>query len=87
MDPFREVRTPERNFGPARLPSGVFTTPLARRLAGERGVDLAKISGSGPHGRVVASDIESAPTAAGAGLARGMSVAQVKALYQGVDHQ
>jgi pyruvate dehydrogenase E2 component (dihydrolipoyllysine-residue acetyltransferase) len=67
MEPFREVRTPERNYGPARLPGGTVVTPLARRLAGEAGIDLAKIKGSGPHGRIVAADIETvrtAPTAA-----------------------
>src|SRR4051794_7039190 len=32
MEPFREVRTPERNYGPARLPGGTVVTPLARRL-------------------------------------------------------
>ena len=58
MDPFREVRTPERNFGPARLPGGATVTPLARRLAGENGIDLSRVTGSGPHGRIVASDIE-----------------------------
>ena len=56
MDPFREVRTPERNYGPARLSSGTTVTPLARRLAGERGIDLSRVSGSGPHGRIVARD-------------------------------
>src|SRR5262245_55480099 len=35
LDPFREVRTPERNFGPARLASGVAVSPLARRLAAQ----------------------------------------------------
>jgi pyruvate dehydrogenase E2 component (dihydrolipoamide acetyltransferase) len=35
-------------------------TPLARRLAGEAGIDLANIKGSGPHGRIVAADIEGA---------------------------
>ncbi|MGN6573898.1 MAG: biotin/lipoyl-containing protein, partial [Pseudolabrys sp.] len=45
MDPFREVRTPDKNFGPARI-GGVTVTPLARRLAGERGIDLANIKGS-----------------------------------------
>ena len=60
MEPFREVRSPERNFGPARLPGGTVVTPLARRLAGEAGIDLAKIKGSGPHGRIVAADIEQA---------------------------
>jgi pyruvate dehydrogenase E2 component (dihydrolipoamide acetyltransferase) len=58
LDPFREVRTPERNFGPARLPSGVVVTPLARRLAGEAGIDLGRIVPSGPHGRIVSRDVE-----------------------------
>jgi pyruvate dehydrogenase E2 component (dihydrolipoamide acetyltransferase) len=60
LDPFFEVRTPARNFGPARLAGGAAVTPLARRLAGEAGIDLARISGSGPHGRIVASDVASA---------------------------
>jgi pyruvate/2-oxoglutarate dehydrogenase complex dihydrolipoamide acyltransferase (E2) component len=60
MDPFREVRSPERNYGPARLPGGTVVTPLARRLAGEAGIDLTKIKGTGPHGRIVAADIASA---------------------------
>src|SRR5439155_23978282 len=41
MEPFREVRSPEKNYGPARLPGGTVVTPLARRLAGEAGIDLA----------------------------------------------
>src|SRR4051794_31791903 len=40
MEPFREVRSPERNYGPARLPGGAVVTPLARRLAGEARIDL-----------------------------------------------
>jgi len=80
LDPFREVRTPERNFGPAKLPGGAFTTPLARRLASERGIDLSRVTGSGPHGRIVASDVERAAPAAPA-LATGASAAHVKALY------
>jgi len=63
MEPFREVRSPERNYGPARLAGGTVVTPLARRLAGEAGIDLANIKGSGPHGRIVAADIASAKTA------------------------
>jgi pyruvate dehydrogenase E2 component (dihydrolipoamide acetyltransferase) len=86
MDPFREVRTPERNFGPARV-GGVSVTPLARRLASERGIDLARVSGSGPHGRIVAADIGKAAPAPAATLARGASTAQVKALYQGVAYE
>ncbi len=88
MDPFREVRTPERNFGPARLAGGTFTTPLARRLAGERGIDLSRVSGSGPHGRIVAADVEkAAPGAAAPAMARGASAAQVKALFEGVAYE
>src|SRR4029079_3113628 len=53
LDPFFEVRTPARNYGRARLAGGTATTPLARRLAVERGIDLANVSGSGPRGRIV----------------------------------
>ena len=63
MSPWREVRTPERNYGPAKLSTGNFVTPLARRLASERGIDLTRIAGSGPHGRIVAADIDKAPHA------------------------
>jgi pyruvate dehydrogenase E2 component (dihydrolipoamide acetyltransferase) len=44
----------------------VFSSPLARRLAREAGVDIARVQGSGPHGRVIARDIEAAR--AGRGL-------------------
>ena len=88
MDPFHAVRTPERNFGPAKLASGTTVTPLARRLAGERGIDLTRISGSGPHGRIVAADVErAAPGAAAPAIATGASAAQVKALYEGIAYE
>ena len=38
----------------------VFASPLARRLARERGIDLAALVGSGPHGRIVKADVEHA---------------------------
>jgi pyruvate dehydrogenase E2 component (dihydrolipoamide acetyltransferase) len=83
LDPFFEVRTPERNFGPARLPGGIVVTPLARRLASEAGIDLSRLSGSGPRGRIVARDVDSAPRPAVAGpaFAEGLSTNQVKAFY------
>jgi pyruvate dehydrogenase E2 component (dihydrolipoamide acetyltransferase) len=88
MDPFNAVRTPERNFGPARLATGAAVTPLARRLAGERGIDLTGITGSGPHGRIVAADVERAvPGAAVPAIATGASAAQVKALYEGIAYE
>ena len=71
----------------------VFSSPLARRLAREAGIDIARIDGSGPHGRVVARDVEGAKSgkglkapaaapAAGPGLAPGMSDKQILALYE-----
>jgi pyruvate dehydrogenase E2 component (dihydrolipoamide acetyltransferase) len=81
LDPFFEVRTPARNYGPARLPGGTFVTPLARRLAAEAGIDLSRTTGSGPHGRIVAHDVESAPRPVRTALAEGPSAAEVKALY------
>lgn len=57
---------------PAAAPSAptfdgrVFASPLARRLAADAGLDLATVKGSGPHGRIVKSDIEAAAAAGGA---------------------
>src|ERR1700692_3688105 len=45
FDPFHSVRTPERNFGPARLRNGIEVTPLARRLAAQTGVELEAMVG------------------------------------------
>jgi len=43
----------------------VFASPLARRIAAEKGLDLTKVQGSGPHGRIVKADVEGAkPVAA-----------------------
>jgi pyruvate dehydrogenase E2 component (dihydrolipoamide acetyltransferase) len=86
MDPWQEVRSPARNFGPAKLASGTFVTPLARRLASERGIDLSRISGSGPRGRVVATDVENAVTAVTT-VTAGASAAHVKALYDGIAYE
>ena len=47
---------------PAASPGGrIKASPLARRIAAERGIDLAGLSGSGPEGRVVLRDLEGAP--------------------------
>src|SRR5262245_12658339 len=89
LDPFREVRTPERNFGPAKLPGGAVVTPLARRLAGEAGIDLSRVAGSGPHGRIVARDVQAAASARPAAPVgtRGPSAEQIVALYRDVPHE
>jgi pyruvate dehydrogenase E2 component (dihydrolipoamide acetyltransferase) len=44
----------------AHFPGGMRASPLARRLAEARGIDLASLSGSGPQGRIVKRDIERA---------------------------
>jgi pyruvate dehydrogenase E2 component (dihydrolipoamide acetyltransferase) len=52
--------------------SRVFASPLARRIAKDKGIDLAGIKGSGPHGRIVKADVEGAtaqPAAAPAAAA------------------
>jgi pyruvate dehydrogenase E2 component (dihydrolipoamide acetyltransferase) len=63
------------------VPNGherIFASPLARRLAREAGLDLAQLSGSGPHGRIVKSDVEAAARNGGARAAprAGTAVAQ-----------
>ena len=54
---------PQRNAG-----ERIMASPLAKRIAGQTGVDLAGISGSGPNGRIVKADVEGAPRS-GAGSA------------------
>ena len=47
----------------------VFASPLARRIAREKGVDLTSVKGSGPHGRIVKTDVEGAKPGAAAPVA------------------
>src|SRR5437588_7062044 len=87
IDPFFEVRTPARNYGPARLAGGRSVTPLARRLAAEGGIDLARISPSGPQGRIVARDVEAAARATATApprSAEGLSADAITAIYRDV---
>ncbi|MES5096790.1 pyruvate dehydrogenase complex dihydrolipoamide acetyltransferase [Agrobacterium sp. BA1120] len=44
----------------------IFASPLARRLAKDAGLDLSAVSGSGPHGRIVKTDVEKAASSGGA---------------------
>ena len=70
----------------------IFSSPLARRLAKEAGIELGRITGTGPHGRVIARDVEEAksgkglkaPAAAPAGpaIAPSMSDKQILALFE-----
>jgi pyruvate dehydrogenase E2 component (dihydrolipoamide acetyltransferase) len=49
----------------ARGNERVFSSPLARRLARDAGIDLARVQGSGPHGRIIARDVEAAKSGKG----------------------
>lgn len=86
----------------AKPGSRVIASPLARRLAKEKGVDLTTLSGTGPHGRIIKADVEAArpgaspvavapPTsqpapAAPAAMASGLSAATVAKMYEGRDY-
>jgi pyruvate dehydrogenase E2 component (dihydrolipoamide acetyltransferase) len=80
----------------------IFASPLARRIAAQKGLDLSAIKGSGPRGRIVKADVEnaqsapatkpeaaasSAPTAAPAVAASGPSGDAVMKMYEGRDYE
>jgi pyruvate dehydrogenase E2 component (dihydrolipoyllysine-residue acetyltransferase) len=85
-DPAASLDKPIRDQNPATpspapaTQSGerVFSSPLARRIAKDAGVDVAQISGTGPHGRVVKKDVEAA-IASGTGKAPAASAAAPQA--------
>src|ERR1043166_1665058 len=87
--PVPSTPAPQPASGPGA--NRVFASPLARRLAKDAAIDVARVQGSGPHGRVIARDGEAAKSgkglapAAAAGahaVAPTMSDAQVLALYE-----
>ena len=57
----------------------IFASPLARRLAKEAGLDLTAVSGSGPHGRIVKTDVEKAAASGGAKAAPSAAAASAGA--------
>ncbi|GAA6149572.1 pyruvate dehydrogenase complex dihydrolipoamide acetyltransferase [Pseudooceanicola nitratireducens] len=59
--------------------SRVFASPLARRIAAQKGLDLAGLKGSGPHGRIVKADVEAAQAEAPAKAAASASAAPAAA--------
>jgi len=80
---------------PAQQTNGharIFSSPLARRLAKEAGIELGRINGSGPHGRIVARDVEEAKSGKGLkapaaapgapSIAPSMSDKQILALFE-----
>jgi pyruvate dehydrogenase E2 component (dihydrolipoamide acetyltransferase) len=88
-----------RAAGPAPQVTGqvnghdrLFSSPLARRLAKEAGIELGRITGTGPHGRIIARDVEEAKSGKGLkapaaapgapALAPSMSDKQILALFE-----
>jgi pyruvate dehydrogenase E2 component (dihydrolipoamide acetyltransferase) len=53
----------------------IFASPLARRIAGQKGIDLSALSGSGPRGRIVKADVENAKPGAAKAPAAGAPAA------------
>ncbi len=60
--PKAEAPKPAPTPAPAKAADGgrIFASPLARRLAEQKGIDLSAVTGSGPHGRIVKVDIDKA---------------------------
>jgi pyruvate dehydrogenase E2 component (dihydrolipoamide acetyltransferase) len=74
------VAAPAAPVVPAASGARVFASPLARRIAKEKGLDLTQVAGSGPHGRIVRADVEGAsPVAAVASAAAPVAVAAAAA--------
>jgi len=51
---------PATNASAGQSAARIFASPLAKRIAGQRGIDLSAIQGSGPRGRIVKADVEAA---------------------------
>ena len=103
-----EAAAPAVSEAPAPAPAApvkadggrLFASPLARRIAGQKGLDLAQIAGSGPHGRIVKADVEGAtattpvatptPVAAAPAVAAaptGPSADMVARMYEGREYE
>ena len=89
---------PQTASAPAPKGSRVFASPLARRLAAEKGVDLSALQGSGPHGRIVKADVEAAqaqparaasaaPATASAAMPAGPATETILKMYEGRDYE
>jgi pyruvate dehydrogenase E2 component (dihydrolipoamide acetyltransferase) len=88
--PAEQART--NGHGAGTGANRIFSSPLARRLAKDANIDLGRIQGTGPHGRVIARDVEAAksgqglrapaaPPASAPLIAPSMSDQQIRALY------
>ncbi len=85
---------------PAKDGNRIFASPLARRIASQKGLDLSQINGSGPKGRIVKADVEGVDATAPAAAAQATASAPaaqaapapvdpsaIEAMYQGRDFE
>jgi pyruvate dehydrogenase E2 component (dihydrolipoamide acetyltransferase) len=77
--PEEGATAPVSKGGGVREANRIFSSPLARRLAKEAGLDIGRIQGSGPHGRVIARDIDAAKSGKGLRAAAAAAPAAVSA--------
>ncbi len=88
-EPAQPAAQAEKSAGKPNGKGGrVFASPLARRIAEQRGIDLAALKGSGPNGRIVKADVERAeaapaPAAPAPQLAPSATAADVARHYEG----
>jgi pyruvate dehydrogenase E2 component (dihydrolipoamide acetyltransferase) len=88
----KQVAAPAAAAAPASDGKRVFASPLARRIAASKGLDISALSGTGPRGRIVKSDVENAkpgaakpaagaPAAGGAGIPGVAPLPDARLLY------
>ncbi len=96
--PAAEKAAPPAPAAPIADGNRIFASPLARRIAADKGLDLSQIKGSGPKGRIVKADVESAqpgatpapaPAAAAAAPAAPSSPGAdtIKAMFEDRDYE
>jgi pyruvate dehydrogenase E2 component (dihydrolipoamide acetyltransferase) len=91
--PSREAATAPPDRASTKGSNRIFASPLARRLAKDSGLEIARIQGTGPRGRVIARDVETAKSGQGlrpaaaapaiaSSVAPSMTDQQVRALFE-----
>jgi pyruvate dehydrogenase E2 component (dihydrolipoamide acetyltransferase) len=59
-DPTAKTDAPVATVASTASGERIFASPLAKRIAGQEGVDISKVTGTGPHGRIIKADIQDA---------------------------
>ena len=79
--PAPQVNTSGKAAGGGRI----MVSPLAKRLAAAAGIDLSRVTGTGPHGRIVKADIDAAKAGGVGKAASGKAIAAVPGVLDGFD--